>query len=89
MMTEFDAAPGDPGTARTPGTARKPAATRKAMKGAPRGPVSVRWNLAELPSSQHKAGLAGLAICVEYLQRKPERTGVCESETIDPGGRTL
>jgi len=89
MMTEFETAPGTPSTSRNPGTARKPAATRKATKGAPRGPVSVRWNLDELPSSQHKAGLAGLAICVGYLQRKPERTGVCEIETIDPGGLTL
>lgn len=89
MMTEFETAPDAPGTPGTPRTAHKPAATREAKKGALRGPVSVRWNLAELPSSQHKAGLAGLAICVEYLQRKRERTGVCEIETIDPGGLTL
>jgi CRISPR-associated protein Cmx8 len=51
--------------------------------------VKVRWTLHELPSSQHKAGLAGLAICVGFLKRKPDRTGVCEIESIDEHGMTL
>jgi CRISPR-associated protein Cmx8 len=82
-MTEPEATPGAP---RKP---RKAASTKKAAKDTLEGPISVRWNLAELPSSQHKAGLAGLAICVGYLQRKPDRAGICEIETIDPGGLTL
>lgn len=53
------------------------------------GPRDIRWNLAELPSAQHKAGLAGLAICVQYLQRKPDRKGVCEIAGLDPAGLTL
>lgn len=48
-----------------------------------------RWSLAELPSAQHKAGLAGLAICVQYLQRKPDRKGVCEIVSLDAAGLTL
>jgi CRISPR-associated protein Cmx8 len=48
-----------------------------------------RWNLAELPSAQHKAGLAGLAICVQFLQRKPNRKGVCEIVALDPAGLAL
>ncbi|HEX2688324.1 MAG TPA: type I-MYXAN CRISPR-associated protein Cmx8 [Kofleriaceae bacterium] len=55
----------------------------------PEGPISVRWNLDELPSSQHRAGLGGLALCVGYLQRTPDRAGVCEIEALDPGGLTL
>lgn len=55
----------------------------------PSGPVSLRWDLAELPSSQHKAGLAGLALCVEFLQRNRGRTGTCEVEVIDASGLTL
>jgi CRISPR-associated protein Cmx8 len=75
----------------TPDAPRKPrkATAKKAAKDTPEGPISVRWNLAELPSSQHKAGLGGLAICVGYLQRKPDRAGICEIEAIDPGGLTL
>lgn len=53
------------------------------------GPHVERWNLAELPSAQHKAGLAGLAICVQYLQRKPDRKGVCEIVSLDLTGLTL
>lgn len=53
------------------------------------GPHIERWNLADLPSAQHKAGLAGLAICVEYLLRKPDRKGVCEIVSLDPMGLTL
>jgi len=82
-MTEHDATPDGP---RKP---RKPASAKKAAKDTPEGPISVRWNLAELPSAQHKAGLGGLAICVGYLQRKADRAGICEIETIDPGGLTL
>lgn len=67
---------------------RKP---RKAVKisAAPEQPHIERWNLTELPSAQHKAGLAGLAICVQYLQRKPDRKGVCEIVSLDPAGLTL
>ena len=67
---------------------RKP---RKSVKASAShdGPHTERWNLAELPSAQHKAGLAGLAICVQYLQRKSDRKGVCEIASLDPTGLTL
>jgi CRISPR-associated protein Cmx8 len=51
--------------------------------------LKLRWDLAELPSSQHKAGLGGLALCVKFLERKPERKGVCRIESIDERGLTL
>ena len=65
--------------------------SRKSVKAsaAPEEPHIERWNLMELPSAQHKAGLAGLAICVHYLQRKPDRKGVCEIASLDPAGLTL
>jgi CRISPR-associated protein Cmx8 len=47
------------------------------------------WTLHELPSSQHKAGLAGLALCVAFLKRTPNRQGLCEVESIDATGLTL
>src|SRR5262245_51711296 len=66
---------------------RKPRAARQPAT--PAQAVSLRWDLAELPSSQHKAGLAGLTLCVEFLRRNPARRGTCEIEAIDPGGLTL
>lgn len=51
--------------------------------------LELRWNLHELPSSQHRAGLAGLALCVEFLKRKPDRKGTCEIKQIDDDGLTL
>lgn len=65
---------------------RKPRAAKATVK--PSSPVSLRWDLAELPSSQHKAGLAGLALCVQFLQRRDPK-GTCEIEAIDPSGLTL
>ncbi len=72
---------------------RKPRKPRKPPKvpSSVDGPHTERWNLAELPSSQHKAGLAGLAICVQYLARKDkrDRKGVCEIVSLDATGLTL
>jgi CRISPR-associated protein Cmx8 len=51
--------------------------------------LKLRWDLEELPSSQHKAGLAGLALCVRFLERKPDRQGICRIESIDEHGLTL
>lgn len=55
----------------------------------PEGPIKIRWELHELPSAQHKAGLAGLALCVEYLQRKPDRQGLCRVAELDSHSLTL
>ncbi len=51
--------------------------------------LKLHWDLHELPSSQHRAGLAGLALCVGFLKRKPDRKGVCDIESIDEHGLTL
>jgi len=71
--------------------------SKKAVKGRrrPAAPaddttvLKLRWVLHELPSSQHKAGLAGLALCVDFLKRKPDRKGICEIDSIDGRGLTL
>ncbi len=70
-------------------SASKPRAARAPKPAVPEGPISIRWNLNELPSSQHKAGLAGLALCVGFLRRRPDAKGVCELEVIDQAGLTL
>ncbi|MGO9837042.1 MAG: type I-MYXAN CRISPR-associated protein Cmx8, partial [Polyangiaceae bacterium] len=74
----------------------EPSSKRKAAKKKPTAnPVEsnavlkLHWDLHELPSSQHRAGLAGLALCVDFLNRKPDRKGVCEIATIDERGLTL
>lgn len=76
-------------TSGTP-TVKKPRKSKSAKPAPmPSGPVSLRWDLAELPSSQHKAGLGGLALCVQFLQRDRGRKGTCEVEAIDASGLTL
>lgn len=55
----------------------------------PSGTLELRWELAALPSSQHKAGLAGLALCVEHLSRKPNLKGACRVSNLDEGSLTL
>jgi CRISPR-associated protein Cmx8 len=51
--------------------------------------VLLHWTLNELPSTQHKAGLAGLALCVEYLRRSNLLKGTCQVETLDERGLDL
>lgn len=73
-------------------TAAKKTPTRKKPKSAaiPANAVlRLQWTLQEMPSSQHRAGLAGLALCVEFLKRKPKRKGTCAIETIDDESLTL
>lgn len=50
--------------------------------------LHLSWTLANLPSSQHRAGLAGLVLLVQYMARKPDRTGVCELK-VSPTGASL
>lgn len=45
--------------------------------------LTLRWNVHALPSSQHKAGLAGLALWLRYLDRFPDRKGICELSCLD------
>lgn len=53
-------------------------------------PKEFCYTLAELPSSQHRAGLAGLVLMVDWLARQPLKTkGVCEIVKLDASGLTL
>jgi CRISPR-associated protein Cmx8 len=40
--------------------------------------LELNYKLAELPSSQHRAGLAGLVLMVDWLKRQPNKKGICE-----------
>jgi CRISPR-associated protein Cmx8 len=53
--------------------------------------LELDYQLAELPSSQHRAGLAGLVLMVDWLKRQPEekRQGLCEITRLDERGATL
>jgi CRISPR-associated protein Cmx8 len=53
--------------------------------------LELDYQLAELPSSQHRAGLAGLVLMVRWLQKLPEqkRQGICEITLLDERGATL
>lgn len=45
--------------------------------------LTLEYNLAELPSSQHRAGLAGLVLMLRWLEKEPDKKGVCELTQID------
>jgi CRISPR-associated protein Cmx8 len=51
--------------------------------------LELDYNLAELPSSQHRAGLAGLVLMVDWLQRRGTNKGVCQLTRLDGRGGTL
>lgn len=53
--------------------------------------LELDYQLAELPSSQHRAGLAGLVLMVDWLKKLPEekRQGICEITRLDERGATL
>lgn len=74
----------------------KPAASRKHKPAAPGSGAAdprelvLAYNLADLPSSQHRAGLAGLVLMCDWLDRNPEaRRGTCELTRLDARGATL
>lgn len=50
--------------------------------------LELAYSLAELPSSQHRAGLAGLVLMVQWLKRQGPHKGVCDI-TCDERGATL
>ncbi len=52
-------------------------------------PLELSWNLAELPSAQHKTGLAGLVLMVRWLKRQPKRKGLCELTRLDADGAAI
>jgi CRISPR-associated protein Cmx8 len=51
--------------------------------------LELNYQLAELPSSQHRAGLAGLVLMVDWLKRQPNKQGICEITYLDARGATL
>jgi CRISPR-associated protein Cmx8 len=51
--------------------------------------LELDYNLGELPSSQHRAGLAGLVLMVNWLERDRNRKGICELTRLDEYGATL
>lgn len=64
------------------------AARKKSARATQTGPVTIRYELAELPSSQHRAGLAGLVLAVRYLARLGVK-GVCRVDDVTPSGATF
>jgi CRISPR-associated protein Cmx8 len=76
-----------------PAQRKKPSAKKpKALKASAVDKSAVlmlRWDLHELPSSQHRAGLAGLALCVEFLKRRADHHGTCRIDAIDDASLTL
>jgi CRISPR-associated protein Cmx8 len=52
-------------------------------------PIELDYQLAELPSSQHRAGLAGLVLMVDWLQRQNAHKGICEIVRLTDRGVTL
>jgi len=54
------------------------------------GPITLEYQLVELPSSQHRAGLAGLVQMIGWLHGQPgERQGVCELTRLDESGAAI
>lgn len=54
-------------------------------------PVQLTWSLDELPSSQHKTGLAGLVLMLRWLSRKPraQKRGVLRLVKVDSSSATV
>ena len=51
--------------------------------------LELDYRLAELPSSQHRAGLAGLVLMVQWLKRQGSHPGVCDVTQLSTHGATL
>jgi len=64
---------------------RKP----KQAKTPPISVLSLDYNLAELPTSQHRAGLAGLVLMVQWMENQQKIDGICQLTRLDDHGATL
>ncbi len=53
------------------------------------GPLTLSYSLAELPSAQHRAGLAGLILFIRWMQQQGTTRGVCDVVDADDAGATL
>lgn len=52
--------------------------------------ITLDYALSELPSSQHRAGLAGLVLMLQWLKRQPgKRKGVAELTRLDANGASV
>jgi CRISPR-associated protein Cmx8 len=70
-----------PATAKTKGAVEKSPSSEL---------LELEYSLAELPSAQHRAGLAGLVMMVRWLERAPgAKTGTCSFTRLDEAGATL
>lgn len=53
------------------------------------GPLTLSYSLAELPSAQHRAGLAGLVLFVRWLGQQRAIRGICELPSVNESGATI
>lgn len=51
--------------------------------------LTLDYSLAELPSAQHRAGLAGLVLMVQWLEQQRSTKGTCKLARLDEYGATL
>lgn len=51
--------------------------------------LSFTYSLSELPSSQHRAGLAGLVLMIDFVRRNPNRKGTLSYENLGASGVTI
>src|SRR6266581_7436236 len=51
--------------------------------------LELDYRLAELSSSQHRAGLAGLVLMIDWLKHQPNKQGICEITRLDARGAIL
>jgi CRISPR-associated protein Cmx8 len=70
-------------------TSKKSVAKVKKERRNPESAIEFTWNLHDLPSAQHKAGLAGLVLCVESLKRSGGLRGICEAAHTSESKFTL
>lgn len=61
----------------------------KKTKNAQSGPWTLTWDLANLPTTQHRAGLAGLYLFSRWLDRQPTRRGTFDVTGVTARTLTL
>lgn len=67
----------------------KPAKRKKAAKADAPSILTLRYELAELTSSQHRAGLAGIVLMAKWMERAAEKRGVFRVAALDAHGATV
>lgn len=74
---------------KAPAKPKKPAKAKRDATSAPEV-LTLDYELATLPSSQHRAGLAGLVMVVRWMDRLPHgKAGILELTRVDSHGATL